>query len=91
MNGVFKRMIFILNRLIDLSCVTLTPMDCLSVHYFISSYIKAGAIEQMDLRLSDCNFDDQSLGMLLGIFEPKLISNQPLVHCVCYSLLKRLK
>ena len=70
----FKRMIFILNRLIDLSCVTLTPMDCLSVHYFISSYIKAGAIEQMDLRLSDCNFDDQSLGMLLGIFEPKSAS-----------------
>ena len=64
----FKRMIYVLNKLIDFFCITLTPMDCLSVHYFISSYIKAGASEQLDLILSDCIIDDQSLGLLLGIF-----------------------
>ena len=63
----FKRMIHVLSGLIDLSCITLTPLDCLSVNFFISSYIKTGASGRIVLRLSDCEIDDQFIGLLLGI------------------------
>ena len=46
--------------------ISLSPMDCLSVHYFLSS-IRTVAKGQIDLNISDCSIDDQCLGMLLGI------------------------
>ena len=63
----FKQMICILSGLIDLCCITLAPLDCLSVNFFISSYIKTGSSGKIVLRLSDCEIDDQFLGLLLGI------------------------
>ena len=41
-------------------------MDCLSVHYFLSS-IRTVVTEQIELDLTHCSIDDQCLGMLLGI------------------------
>ena len=46
--------------------ISLSPMDCLSVHYFLFS-IKTVASGQIDLDLPFCSIDDQCLGMLLGI------------------------
>ena len=49
-----------------LSDISLSPMDCLSVHYFLSS-IRTVARGQINLNISCCSIDDQCLGMLLGI------------------------
>jgi len=51
---------------VDLSFISLSPMDCLSVHFFLSS-IRTLAKEKIDLDISNCSIDDQCLGMLLGI------------------------
>ena len=51
---------------IDLSPISLSPMDCLSVHYFLSS-IRTLVKGKIDLDISLCGIDDQCLGMLLGI------------------------
>ena len=55
-----------LNSRVILSFISLNPMDCLSVHYFLSS-IRTLAKGIIDLSISGCSIDDQCLGMLLGI------------------------
>ena len=49
-----------------LPTISLSPMDCLSVHYFLSS-IRTLAKGKICLNISRCSIDDQCLGMLLGI------------------------
>ena len=49
-----------------MSSISLSPIDCLSVHYFLSS-IRTLAKGKINLDISGCSIDDQSLGMLLGI------------------------
>ena len=62
----FERMIRTLNSQVDLQLISLSPMDCLSVHYFLSS-IRTVVTGQIELDLSGCSIDDLCLGMLLGI------------------------
>ena len=62
----FQKMVHALKSKVYLSDISLSPMDCLSVHYFLSS-IRTVARGQIDLDISDCSIDDQCLGMLLGI------------------------
>ena len=62
----FGRMIRTLNSQVDLELISLSPMDCLSVHYFLSS-IRTVVTGQIELDLSHCSIDDQCLCMLLGI------------------------
>ena len=62
----FKHMVRALKSELNLRFISLSPMDCLSVHYFLSS-IRTVARGQIDLNISVCSFDDQCLGMLLGI------------------------
>ena len=62
----FEQMVRTLNSHVLLSDNSLSPMDCLSVHYFLSS-IRTVVTGQIELDLSYCNIDDQCLGMLLGI------------------------
>ena len=62
----FEQMVRTLNSRIDLRYISLSPMDCLSVHYFLSS-IRTVVTGQIKLDLSYCSIDDQCLGMLLGI------------------------
>ena len=62
----FEQMVRSLKFQVDLSYFSLSPMDCLSVHYFLSS-IRTVVTGQIKLNLSDCSIDDQCLGMLLGI------------------------
>ena len=62
----FEQMVRTLNSEVDLCLLSLSPMDCLSVHYFLSS-IRTVVTGQIELNLSDCSIDDQCLGMLLGI------------------------
>ena len=59
-------MVRTLNSEVYLSEISLSPMDCLSVHYFLSS-IRTVVTGQIELNLSWCSIDDQCLGMLLGI------------------------
>ena len=62
----FEQMVRSLKSKVYLFGITLSPMDCLSVHYFLSS-IRTVARGQIYLSISDCSIDDQCLGMLLGI------------------------
>ena len=62
----FEEMVRALKSKVNLSDISLSPMDCLSVHYFLSS-IRIVARGQIDLNISLCSIDDQCLGMLLGI------------------------
>ena len=62
----FVQMIRPLQFQVDLFSVSLCPMDCLSVNYFLS-YIRTVARGQLYLNIFNCSIDDQCLGMLLGI------------------------
>ena len=62
----FEQMVRTLNSQIYLISISLSPMDCLSVHYFLSS-IRTVVTGQIELDISRCSIDDQCLGMLLGI------------------------
>ena len=61
----FEQMVSTLNSQVNLRVRSLNPMDCLSVHYFLSS-IRTVVTGQIELDLSHSSIDDQCLGMLLG-------------------------
>ena len=62
----FEEMVCALKSQLGLYYESLSPMDCLSVHYFLSS-IRTVARGQIHLSICECSIDDQCLGMLLGI------------------------
>ena len=62
----FKQMVSALKSKLNLKFISLSPMDCLSVHYFLSS-IRTVVRGQIDLDISLCRIDDQCLVTLLGI------------------------
>ena len=62
----FEQMVRTLNWQVNLCYVSLSLIDCLSVHYFLSS-IRTVVTGQIELDLSYGRIDDQCLGMLLGI------------------------
>ena len=62
----FEQMVRTLNSHLSLCYISLSPMDCLSVHYFLSS-IRTVVTGQIELNLSWCSINDRCLGMLLGI------------------------
>ena len=64
----YEQLVGNLKSRVDLSLISLNPMDCLSVHYFLSSIrtLAKGKIG-LDIKFSYCSIDDQCLGMLLGI------------------------
>ena len=62
----YEQLLHTLKSRVDLSDISLSPMDCLSVHYFLSS-IRTLAKGKIYLNISGCRIDDQCLGMLLGI------------------------
>ena len=61
-----EQLLHTLKSSVDLSSISLSPMDCLSVHYFLSS-IRTLAKGKINLDISICSIDHQCLGMLLGI------------------------
>ena len=60
----FEQMVFALSSEVNLSDIFLSPMDCLSVNYFLSA-VRTVARGKIDLDISCCSIDDQCLGMLL--------------------------
>ena len=62
----YEQLLHSLESSVDLSSISLSPMDCLSVHYFLSS-IRTLAKGKLYFDISGCSIDDQCLGMLLGI------------------------
>ena len=61
-----EQMVHALKLQVNLHLIFLSPMDCLSVRYFLSS-IRTVARGQINLNISNCSIDDQCLAMLLGI------------------------
>ena len=64
--SIYEQFLHNLKSRVDLSFISLSPMDCLSVHYFLSS-IRTLAKGKINLYINVCSIDDQCLGMLLGI------------------------
>ena len=62
----YEQLVQNLKSRIDFSTISLSPMDCLSVHYFLSS-IRTLVKGKIYLTITVCSIDDQCLGMLLGI------------------------
>ena len=62
----FEQLVQNLKSIVDLSHISLSPMDCLSMRYFLSS-IRALAKGKIYLDIAGSGIDDQCLGMLLGI------------------------
>ena len=62
----YEQLVQNLKSIVDLSPISLSPMDCLSVHYFLSS-IRTLVKRKLNLNLTGCRINDQCLGMLLGI------------------------
>ena len=65
-SSLYQQIILRLNRTIDLSHVTMTPLDCMSIGHFMASLLRAGGEVSVDL--SHCDIDDYSLGLLVGEF-----------------------
>ena len=59
---------------LNLSCVVLTPFDCLSVRYFLSC-IRPLTRGNVILELEYCNIDSHSLNLLLGIHKKAYIES----------------
>ena len=62
----FEQMVQNLKSIVDLSFISLSPMDCRSMRYFLSS-IRTLAKGKIYLDIAGSGIDDQCLGMLLGI------------------------
>ena len=62
----FERMVSTLQFRVNFSHISLSPIDCQAVHYFLSS-VKTLARGQVYLKISVCSIDDQCLGLLLGV------------------------
>ena len=61
-----EQMVRVLKLKVTFPDISLSPMDCLSVHYFLSS-IRTFVRGQTYLNISNCSIDDQCLGMPLVI------------------------
>ena len=61
----YKRMVPVHKFYLCFLGIPLSPMDCLSLHYFLSS-IRTMGRRKIELDITLCNIDDQSLSMLLG-------------------------
>ena len=61
----YEQLLHTLKSRLDLSDISLSPTDCLSVHYFLSS-IRTLVKGTINLNVAVCSIDDQCLGMLLG-------------------------
>ena len=62
----YEQLVHSLKSRLYLWYTSLSPMDCLSVHYFLSS-IRTLRKREIKLDIFCCSIDDQCLGMLLGI------------------------
>ena len=60
----FEQMILARELKVDLSNILLSPIDCLSLHYFFS-LIRTVTKGQIDLNMSGCWIDDQGLSLIL--------------------------
>ena len=64
--SLYQQIIPRLNSVVDLSEVTMTPLDCMSIGYFMASLLRAGS--KVSVRLTHCSIDDYLLGLLVGDF-----------------------
>ena len=64
--SLYQEIIPRLNGVIYLSDVTMTPLDCMSIGYFMASLPRADG--KISVHLCRCGIDDYSLGLLVGEF-----------------------
>ena len=62
----FEQIVYTLQFRVDFVDISLSPIDCQAVHYFLSS-VKTLVRAQVYLNISACSIDDQCLGLLLGV------------------------
>ena len=64
--SLYQKIIPRLNGGINFHNITMTPLDCMSIGYFMAMVVRAGG--EVSVRLSRCGIDDYSLGLLAGEF-----------------------
>ena len=64
--SLYQQIICRLSRAVDLSDVTMTPLDCMSIGYFMALLLRAGG--KVSVHLGHCCINDYSLGLLVGEF-----------------------
>ena len=63
---LYTKIISRLNGEMSLNGVTLSPLDCLSVGYFLSLVLENVNSIELSVNLSDCSIDDHSIGLMMG-------------------------
>ena len=61
---VYEKLVQILNRKLDLSLVTMTSLDCMSVGYFLKCFLRNS--RKIILNLSNCSINGHSIGLIIG-------------------------
>ena len=64
--SLYQQIIPRLNSGVDLSEVTMSPLDFMSIRYFMASLLRAGG--NVSVHLCHCSIDDYSLSLLVGEF-----------------------
>ena len=62
--SLYQRLIPRLNGELDLSVVTLSPLDCMSVGYFLAFVLRS--CRELIVDLLHCSIDDHSFGLMMG-------------------------
>ena len=62
--SLYRKLIPRLNGELDLSFVTLSPLDCLSVGYFLAFVLRN--CRELTVYLFLCGIDDHSFGLMMG-------------------------
>ena len=60
----YEKLVQILNRKLDLSLVTMTSLDCMSVGYLLKCFLRN--CRKISLNLSNCSIDGHSIGLIIG-------------------------
>ena len=78
----YRRIIMTLkeNKL-DLSNVTLSPLDCMSVGYFLVFLLAGRSNKELKVNLSNCGIDDYSFGLMMKEVSPSRSLSKPAEAC----------
>ena len=62
--SLYRKLILRLDGVLNLSFVTLSPLDCMSVGYFLAFVLRN--CRELKVNLSHCSIDDHSFGIMMG-------------------------
>ena len=64
--SLYEKLIPRMNGKLDLHCVTLSPLDCMSIGYFLAILLKNSRELHVSVLFNDCCIDDHSISLMVG-------------------------